>query len=242
MKVNIVFPVYNEEIRIKHGIEALLQYLEIHKEIRYIITIVDNGSTDNTENIAREYADNNNSIYYIKIEEKGVGIAFKTAVKVNCCDIIGYMDIDLSTDINALSDVWSIFNTEKSVDIVNSTRYSKKSELIGRTKIRNFISFCCVKLLKSQLGMKSSDAICGFKFFKKNIAEMLVDESSDEPGWFGIIEMIIRAERKGIVIKELPVRWVYEKHTKVKILKVTLNYLKQIIRLKKIFAKEEYNE
>ena len=106
MKVNIVFPVYNEEIRIKHGIEALLQYLEIHKEIRYIITIVDNGSTDNTENIAREYDDNNNSIYYIKNrKKKGVGIAFKTAVKVNCCDIIGYMDIDLSTDINALSDV-----------------------------------------------------------------------------------------------------------------------------------------
>lgn len=80
--------------------------------------------------------------------------------------------------------------------------------------------------------MKSSDAICGFKFFRKEIIEQLVNESSNETGWFAIIEMLIRAEKHGFTIRELPVKWIYEEHTKVNILKVTWNYVRQTIKLK----------
>ena len=51
----------------------------------------------------------------------------------------------------------------------------------------------------------------------------------------------LRAEKKGMQILELPVKWVYEEHTKVNIKKVTMNYLKQIIRLKKQFMEERKN-
>lgn len=238
MKINIVLPVYNEELRIKKGIDTLLDYLDKHREIDCVITIVDNGSTDQTEQIALFYQERYEIINYKKIREKGVGIAFRTAVRDNDCEVIGYMDIDMSTDIDELGEVWNIFTNNRQIDIINATRYSENSEVIGRTKARNFVSACCVAFLKRQLGMKSSDAICGFKFFRKKIIEQLVNESSNETGWFAIIEMLIRAEKHGFTIRELPVKWIYEEHTKVNILKVTWNYVRQTIKLKNKLKKE----
>ena len=203
MKINIVLPVYNEELRIKKGIDTLLDYLDKHREIDCVITIVDNGSTDQTEQIALFYQERYEIINYKKIREKGVGIAFKTAVRDNDCEVIGYMDIDMSTDIDELGEVWNIFTNNRQIDIINATRYSENSEVIGRTKARNFVSACCVAFLKRQLGMKSSDAICGFKFFRKEIIEQLVNESSNETPYilgrlFSVLESIQKDANPGV--------------------------------------------
>lgn len=241
MTVNIVLPVFNEELRIENGIRILCRYLEEHPEADCRITIVDNASTDRTEQIAREICENNKKIEYIRIAEKGVGIAFRTAVQRNQCQVIGYMDIDMSTDLSALSVMYKAFCKEKGLQIVNASRYHRKSELVGRKWYRNLVSYILVGLLKCVFGMKASDAICGFKFFKKDAIEELLRESGSEAGWFLIIEALLRAEKKGMQILELPVKWVYEEHTTVNVKKVATNYLKQIIRLKKQLMEEQKN-
>ncbi len=241
MTVNIVLPVFNEELRIEKGVRILCQYLEEHPEINYRITIVDNESTDGTERIAGKICEDNEKIKYIRIMEKGVGIAFRTAVLENQCEVIGYMDIDMSTDLSALSVMYKTFCSEQGIQIVNASRYHKKSELIGRKWYRNMISYVLIGLLKCVFRMKATDAICGFKFFKKEAVEELLKESAKEMGWFLLIEVLLRAEKKGMKILELPVKWTYEEHTKVNIKKVTINYLKQIIRLKKQFMEEKKN-
>lgn len=241
MTVNIVLPVFNEELRIENGVRILCHYLEEHPEIDYRITIVDNASTDGTERIAGEICKDNKNIEYVRIAKKGVGIAFRTAVERNQWEVIGYMDIDMSTDLSALSVMYEAFRKEKKLRIVNASRYHRKSELVGRKWYRNLISYVLIGLLKCVFGMKASDAICGFKFFKKEAVEELLNESGGEDGWFLLIEALLRAEKKGMYILELPVRWVYEEHTKVNIKKVTMNYLKQIIKLKKRFMEEKKN-
>ncbi len=241
MTVNIVLPVYNEELRIENGVRILCRYLEEHPEIEYRITITDNASTDGTGRIARELCKDNRKIEYIRVAEKGVGIAFRTAVQRNQCEVIGYMDIDMSTDLSALSVMYEAFCKEERLQIVNASRYHRKSVLVGRKWYRNLISYVLIGLLKCIFGMKASDAICGFKFFKKEAVEELLKESGGEAGWFLLIEVLLRAEKKGMQILELPVKWVYEEHTKVNIKKVTMNYLKQIIRLKKQFMEERKN-
>lgn len=233
MQVNIVLPVLNEEERIENGLRILTDYLQENDYIDYVITIVDNGSTDRTQELAENFCSNHENAYYYKIAEKGVGIAFKEAVRKNTSDIIGYMDIDMSTDIEALGTTYKLFK-ESDVDIVNASRYSKESVLQGRSKLRNLISYVWVFILKGIMHMKSSDSICGFKFFRKDVIERLFDESSkNENGWFLIIEVLLRAEKAGYNIYELPVVWVYNEKTKVNIFKVTINYLKGIIRLKR---------
>jgi glycosyltransferase involved in cell wall biosynthesis len=228
-----VFPVLNEELRLENGIRKTIEYLREVNIFDYIITIVDNGSTDRTEEISNSLCVEYEEVHYIRIEKKGVGVAFRAAVQENVCDIIGYMDIDLSTELIALKKMKEAFSNDAALDIVNASRYNKDSVLIGRKWYRNMISYCLVGMLKVVFGMKATDAICGFKFFRKNCIEELLKSASDENGWFLLIEILLRAEKSGKKIYEVPVTWVYEEHTKVKIWKVTKNYLAQMYKLKK---------
>ncbi len=239
-QINIVLPVYNEEKRFDEGMQLLLKYLYDNPEVPYRITVLDNASTDKTPEIAQKYCSLNDRVSYKRIEEKGVGIAFKRAVEDNKCEFIGYMDIDMSTDISALKRTYNILVEDNTVGIVNASRYSEGSELVGRSHVRNFVSRVWMFMLKKMFSMKSDDSICGFKFFRKSVIEQLFNESSSEDnGWFLIIEALVRAEKKGICIFQLPVRWVYNDQTKVNIFKVTKSYLKGIVKLKKALKTSE---
>lgn len=233
MTYNIILPVLNEELRLEKGIVGIQTFIAQHNKKHYHITIVDNGSTDATWNLCHEFKKRYSNIDIYRIETRGVGAAIRTGVKYNTCDIVGYMDIDLSTELDALLKMETAFEDDSSLNIVNASRYNHKSTLIGRSKLRNGISYVLVAILKLVFGMQASDAICGFKFFKKEIVEELLSEASDEPGWFLMIEVLLRAEKKGMHILELPITWTYEEHTKVKMAQVTLNYIRQIIKLKK---------
>lgn len=236
--VNIVLPVYNEEKRISKGLDDLLAYLHSIYFDSFIITIADNASSDRTGIIAKNYCEQYEKVHYFKLQEKGLGIAFKEACKNNSCHIIGYMDIDMSTDLNAFDKMIEIFNSDSTVEIVNASRYNKNSILIGRTKLRDFISYLFVWILKLFFNMKATDAICGFKFFKSDIVNELLSDSGRERGWFLIIEMLLRAEREGRKIVEIPVKWTYDENSKVDIKKTTLNYLVNIFKLKGRFIIE----
>jgi hypothetical protein len=100
------------------------------------------------------------------------------------------------------------------------------------------MSYGLLIILKVFLGMKASDALCGFKFFKKKVVDKLLRESADEKGWFLIIEMLVRAERNNARIVELPVEYYDDAdNSKVKIVDTIIDYLKHIKRLRNSFEK-----
>jgi len=236
MNINILFPVLNEELRLENGILKTLEYMEKNIKNDYLLTIVDNGSKDATEKISRELCSKYPNINYIQTKEKGVGTAFREGVANNSYDIVGYMDIDLSTDVSHLSDVINIFEEDIDVAMVNGSRLNKASEMKGRKWYRNLTSRGLSFILKLTLKMKASDSICGFKFFKRDFVENLIKEADNtENSWFFIIELLIRAERKGAKIVELPVRWEDDYNSTVKTGKLIKHYLKQIRRLRKQF-------
>ena len=79
--------------------------------------------------------------------------------------------------------------------------------------------------------MKATDAVCGFTFLRKEAAEQLVRESSQDNGWFYMIEFLLRAEKRGVKILDYPVEWQEDYNTTVKVFKTICNYLVQIARL-----------
>ena len=79
--------------------------------------------------------------------------------------------------------------------------------------------------------MKSTDAICGFTFMRRRVAVSLIEAGSDDNGWFYMIELLLRAERRGVNILDYPVHWNEDYNTTVKIFKTVANYLKNIARL-----------
>lgn len=238
--INILFPVYNEKLRLENGIRKTIQYLDVNFQKDYILTIVDNASTDETQEIANKLCSEFSQVHYIRIQEKGVGVAVRKGVSENTSEVVGYMDVDLSTDINHLAEVIQQFKTNNSIDMVNGSRWNKKSDTQGRKWYRNITSAGLTFLLKFTLKMKSTDAICGFKFWKKSSIEQLIQDAGEsENGWFYIIELLLRAERNKMNIYELPVRWKDDYNSKVKVIPLIKNYCTQIIRLRKTFRKEK---
>ena len=246
LSINLLFPVLNEKKRLAPGIEKSVSYMEqlnhTSEPVEYRCTILDNGSDDETPEIAMGLCEKYpGTVFYRRIEERGVGIAFRTGVQENESDIVGYMDIDLSTDISNLGKTIELFRNDPSLQYVNGTRFAKGSKAIGRKWYRKITSAGLVFLLKTVLHMQATDGICGFTFMRKDIAQELVSEASDDKGWFYMIEILLRAERKGINILDMPVTFTENYDTTVNVGKTIRNYLIRIAALRKQFALEDKN-
>lgn len=242
MKIGIIFPVYNEEARLEDGIKRTFSYIDEEIKSECNVYIIDNGSTDKTGEIARYLTDTYAHVFYYRIEEKGVGAAFRKGVSISRDDVIGYMDVDLATDISHLREVERLF-CKRNIEIVNASRFSRKSRTSGRRWYRNITSYGLIFLLKISLNMKATDAICGFKFFRRDTVIELINVSSRENGWFYIIELLLRAERENRRIYELPVRWKDDaKNSKVDMFKVISSYLIGIRKLRVEFFQKKKRE
>lgn len=234
MNLNIVIPVLNEENDLKPGVETTLNYLKTTSwKDHFEITIADNGSSDKTEAIAKDLCDTYENVNYFKVSQRGVGLAFREAIKRNLCDIVGYMDVDLATDIKHFRQVYDSF-MDPSVNIVVGSRLLHDSRVYGRSLLREITSRMLNLILKIVLKVQFTDAMCGFKFYRKEIANSLVKQCSDNTGWFYCAEMMIRAEWEALSITEIPVEWHDDSNSKVKIGKLSSSYLAEIIKLYKI--------
>ena len=235
LSFNILFPVYNEENRLEEGITKTLRFLEARMPEENIhLTIVDNASVDQTEQIARRLEAKYEKVSYIRIAEKGVGAAFRAGVAENTEDIVGYMDVDLSTDLRTLLIMRKIFQNRPSVQMVNASKQAKKAVTIGRSPLRKLTSKGLTFVMKAALDMKASDAICGFKFFRREFVRELIRESDrSENGWFFIIELLIRAERRGACVEEVPVIYTEAEGGHVNVIRQTADYVKNISKLRR---------
>lgn len=231
MELTIIFPVLNERLRLESGITRTVEYLQSIAYEDYEIIIVDNGSEDETPEIGARLCEKYPRVRFEKINVRGVGAAFRRGVELSHGDIVGYMDIDLSTNIKHLGEAIHIFRVKPEVEYINGSRFANESDTKGRKWYRKITSQGLLILLKLFLGMKCTDAICGFTFLRRQRALELIEGSSQDNGWFYMIEFLLRAEKRGISVLDYPVEWQEDYNTTVKIFKTICNYMKQITRL-----------
>ncbi|MCI2048249.1 MAG: glycosyltransferase [Lachnospiraceae bacterium] len=232
----------NEHLRLEKGIRRTVEYIRDHVDAeRYPcrLTIVDNGSDDDTPEIGKRLEAEFPEVHYLGIRERGVGIAFRTGVEQSTADIVGYMDIDLSTDIRNLGKTIELFDARPEIDYVNASRFGSGAETTGRKWYRKITSRGLLFLLRTQLKMRSSDAIAGFTFLRREKALQLVRECYSDNGWFYMIEFLLRAERDGMRILDMPVDWTEDYDTTVHVWKTIRNYMKNIARLRRTFSEED---
>ncbi|MCX8178886.1 MAG: glycosyltransferase family 2 protein [Candidatus Aenigmarchaeota archaeon] len=228
MKVCVTLPVYNEQEQLE---SSALKVLEICKKNYkdFEILIADNASTDATLDIAKKLSKEYKQIKYIHLPQKGRGRALKTAWQSTDADIMCYMDIDLSTDLKHLKELTDAI--EKGYDISFGSRHLKESEL-ERSFKRDVLSKGYNFLLKLFLNVDFKDAQCGFKAINKKVATELLPKISDNE-WFFDTELLVKGQRFGYKLKEIPVKWTEDKGSTVKIWKTVSNYMKNIFRLRK---------
>ena len=112
LSINLLFPVLNERLRLENGIERSMAYLKENVTIPYQLTILDNGSEDETPEIGKALAAKYPEVSYVRVGERGVGVAFRKGISINTCNLVGYMDIDLSTDLKYLGKTIEMFQND----------------------------------------------------------------------------------------------------------------------------------
>ena len=234
--VSIIIPNKDEKETLKACIDSIREKTEYPN---YEIIIVDNGSEDETPQIAEMLCQKYEKVRYERINVRGVGAAFRRGVELSHGDVVGYMDIDLSTNIKHLGEAIHLFETQPQIEYINGSRFARESDTKGRKWYRRITSQGLLILLKLFLRMKSTDAICGFTFVRRQTALSLIEGCSQDNGWFYTIEFLLRAERDGMKIYDMPVEWQEDYNTTVKVWKTIKNYLIQMYHLKKAFRQED---
>lgn len=226
--LDVTIPVFNEVAGIEACIRRLHAHLSEHFAPTFRITVADNASTDATlavaEKVARELAE----VSVVHLDEKGRGNALRTVWLASPSPILAYMDVDLSTDLAALLPLISPLLSGHS-DLAIGTRLSHGARVVRGPK-REFISRSYNVLLRSTLGTHFSDAQCGFKAIRADVAAALLPHTSDT-AWFFDTELLVLAERCELRVHEIPVDWVDDPTSSVDIFPTAMADLRGIARL-----------
>jgi glycosyltransferase involved in cell wall biosynthesis len=235
MTFDVTIPVLNEEKTLDRQLRILHGFLQKNFPTpgQWRIVVADNGSTDNTRYIAAALCDEFPEIQLVRAPEKGVGLALKTSWMQSEADVVGYMDLDLATDLNHFIQAYNALATE-GFDLVYGTRLHPKSRVFGRTLKREITSRVFNFILKNYLGTRFSDGMCGFKWLLRKHVASLMEGGAVSNGWFFSTELLAVAEWKGLKMCELPVVWTDDTTgSKVNIPRLAKQYLKAMRELKK---------
>lgn len=226
--VDIVLPVYNEEHILRKSVTELRNFLnKEERNFNWIITIGDNASIDKTLDVAKQLEKEFSDVRVLHLNQKGRGRMVKYAWKNSEADVLSYMDIDLSTDLNAFIPLVEAIHN--GYDISIGSRQHKQSK-VKRSLKRTIISNGYILLLKFFLGFPFTDAQCGFKAVSRKIVDELLDEIIDNE-WFFDTELLYVAYKKGYKITEVPVLWIEDKDSRVRIVRTAWLDIKGIMRM-----------
>jgi glycosyltransferase involved in cell wall biosynthesis len=227
--VDIIIPVYNEERDLVRSVRRLHAYLEDWFPFPATITIVDNASTDATWPIAEYLASELPRVRAIHLDAKGRGRALRTAWLSSEATIVAYMDVDLSTDLDALLPLVAPLASGHS-DLAIGSRLAHGAR-VRRGPKRELISRAYNFLLHLGLGATFTDAQCGFKAMTAVAARRLIPAVEDQ-AWFFDTELLVLAQRAGMRIHEVPVDWIDDPDSRVDIAKTAVDDLRGILRLR----------
>lgn len=221
-------PVYNEDRDLEPSIRRLHRLLEDEFPFPTRITIADNASTDGTAALASRLAAELPDVRVLRLNEKGRGRALAAAWLTSEAKVVAYMDVDLSTDLSALLPlVAPIISGHSEVSIGSRLAAGAR---VSRGAKRELISRSYNLLLRLVLRVRFRDAQCGFKALRADVARRLVPTVVNR-NWFFDTELLVRAERAGLRIHEMPVDWTDDADSRVDIVRTAIEDLKGVWRL-----------
>ncbi|MFC6082871.1 glycosyltransferase [Sphaerisporangium aureirubrum] len=226
--LDVVVPVHNEEDDLEPCVRRLHEHLAHAFPYPFRITIADNASDDRTPRIAAALAAELREVRFLRLAAKGRGRALKHAWSASDAPVLAYMDVDLSTDLAALLPLVAPLISGHS-DLAIGSRLTRGARVTRGPK-REIISRCYNLLLRGTLSARFSDAQCGFKAVRADVAARLLPLVRDT-GWFFDTELLVLTERAGLRIHEVPVDWVDDPDSRVDIVRTAVADLRGVARL-----------
>ena len=226
--MDIVVPVYNEAHVLEASVARLHGYLTSRFPFRWRITIADNASTDGTWAVAQRLCSSFLDVWAVHLAEKGRGRALRRVWSESDADVVAYMDVDLSTDLDALLPLVSALASGHS-DLAIGSRLASGARVVRGPK-RELISRAYNLLVRLTLGARFRDAQCGFKAMRAEAARELLPYVEDD-AWFFDTELLVLAQRVGLRIHEVPVDWVDDPDSRVEVWRTAIDDLKGVWRV-----------
>lgn len=228
--VDVVVPVLNEEAQLAASVEALRSFLIDHCPYRWRIVVADNASTDRTPAICRDLRDRyGGDVDFIRLEQKGRGRALRMAWTGSAADVVCYMDVDLSTNLRALPPLLAAL-IHSDYDLATGSRLMHGATVTRQWR-REIISRSYNLLIRLMFWHRFRDAQCGFKGATRRAVDELVPQVKDQ-AWFFDTELLLKGERQGYRIFELPVEWIEDLETRVKIIRTAWEDIKGLVRVR----------
>jgi glycosyltransferase involved in cell wall biosynthesis len=227
---DIILPVYNEAHVLADSVGKLRNYLIEHQfPYSWRIAVADNASTDETLRVGKHLEDQFADVSVIHLDQKGRGRALKKAWLESDADAMSYMDIDLSTDLEALLPLARAV-LEEGYDVATGSRMTKGSK-IERSLKRETTSRGFITLIKVLFFSGLSDTQCGFKAITREAAQELLPLVENNE-WFFDTELLLLAEKGGYRVKDIPIRWIEDTDSRVHVFKTVMEDLQGLARMR----------
>ena len=222
--ISIVIPCFNEEKVISQNIQKIYNFFEDKKYV-FEIVVINNASTDNTLKVLIE-TDKNYKIKILNEDRKGKGNAIKLGLLNSKYNNILILDADLSTDINELKDEW--------LKLKNSLLIGSRAlgEEIDTPKIRRLSGLFLNKIIRLFFDIQFRDTQCGFKFIAYEDISSLANDLSIE-GFMYDLDLIILCKKLSIDVKEIPIKYSFNKNSSVSLIKDPLVMLFEMLKIRK---------
>ncbi len=229
-KYSIVIPAYNEERRLPPTLEAVLVFLRDHEWDAEVI-VVNDGSSDRTAQLVREFAARAPQIRLIENPgNRGKGFAVRNGMLHALGDFVMFTDADLSSPIaeaQALADAIAA-----GADVAIGSRWLDKSRQTLRQPLyRRFFGRCFNAVTRAVMHLPFADTQCGFKAFTREAAQTCFQLQTIE-GWGFDPEILFIALKRGYKVKEIPVNWAHDERTKMSYFRDGMHMLRELAQIR----------
>ena len=227
--LSIIFPIFNEELRLKSSFDHILTFLKRKKNFKSEIIFVDDGSNDNSYNLINEFVKNLKKSQKFKIKvikskkNLGKGSALRLGVKKARYDWILTTDIDMSVSLFQVFDWIEKKFIHRKYFVYFGSRTHIKSN-VKRNFYRKILGDVMRFIVSIILNIKIEDTQCGYKLYKKSNGKFVFSKIKNY-GFEHDLELVLLLKSKNIAIKELPVKWKHKKNSSLNIFVAPLKML-----------------
>lgn len=230
MKFSLIVPMYNEAAIIRDTAMTLSSYMSSQFD-DYEILFSNDGSTDGCDEIVRGL-----NLPHVRVVgypvNRGKGCAVRTAVMDSTGDIVMFTDADLAYGTEVIGRVAQTFVEHPEADLVIGSRNLEKDGYAEYTLLRRIASKVYIRVLCITGGFRLSDSQCGCKAFRCTAAKKIFSRCEVD-GFAFDFEAILWSQKFGMKIREMPVKVINHRASKVRVLRDTFRMLRDLRKMRK---------
>lgn len=235
MKLSVIIPAYNEAERLPSTLKDAYTWLNKHLNHDFEILVVDDGSSDATcESVRQLMCDMPELSLLEQVKNQGKGAAVRRGMLAANGDIHVFMDADHSTHIREIERVFTSLKTHPQCEVIIASRQHPDSDISQHQSwLREHMGKGFNLLMRLATGIDMPDTQCGFKAFTAKASQQIFSEQKLD-GFSFDVEVLFLAARMDYQVAEIPVEWINEPNSKVRMLIDPLKMFIDILKIRRL--------